>query len=175
MKTTCFKSIMGGFPKPTLLCKSIVCILLMLAVLLGLGPAGPPARADSQGLASTITAPTNTPATVASATAVTQTNVVQLRQPRGIAVSWTFCVQTNAVTTSPCTIWLYPTADGTNYSTKTPFTLTAAANSTTPVTVTTNWQRASLEGYTALNFGMISNGCGGILTNLGLVVNIPNQ
>ena len=144
----------------------IFCLLMLAAA---------PARADTQGMPSTITAPTNLPATVTAATAVTQTSVVNLRQPRGIAVSWSFNVVAAGATAQPCTIWLYPTPDGTNYSTKTPFTLTGIANGATTVTVTTNWPRATLEGYTALNFGMISNGSASTLTNLGVVINIPNQ
>ena len=161
MKTT-IKSIMGG--------------LLGVAVLVGLMLAAGPARADSQGLPSTISAPTNLPSTVALATAVTQTSVVNLRQIRGIGIVWKFCVAASTNdTTSPCTIWFYPTVDGTNYATKTPFTLTGVANGTNVITVTTNWARATLEGYTALNFGMVSNGCQSVLTNLGVVINIPNQ
>ena len=116
MKTT-IKSIMGG--------------LLGVAVLVGLMLAAGPARADSQGLPSTISAPTNLPSTVALATAVTQTSVVNLRQIRGIGIVWKFCVAASTNdTTSPCTIWFYPTVDGTNYATKTPFTLTGVANGT---------------------------------------------
>jgi hypothetical protein len=143
----------------------------MITVVIGLAMVLPvdQAAADSQGMPSTIGVATNLPSVINVATVSNQTSVIPIRQGKGMALTRIFN-SSSSTNTGNVTMWMWPTADGTNYETVKPWIWVVPANGTNTVVATTNWSIAALAGYSGLNFGTISNATGvGIVTNLGVI------
>ncbi len=88
-----------------------------------------------------------------------------LKQNTGVAFTWQWNCNSNA-SVSTAAIFIYPSADGTNYSSSPIIYLAAPALGTTNQTVTTNLSALQLAGYIKLQVGQITNAVNnGILTN----------
>lgn len=95
-------------------------------------------------------------------------------QNTGVAFTWQFNVSSNAATGN-AGLFIYPSADGTNYSLAPIAVLVAPALGGTNQTVTTNFSTAQLSGYLKLNIGSVTNGQNGTLTNKVLLFNRWNK
>lgn len=128
--------------------------------------------ADQQGYATTYAAPTNMPATVATATITAGlNNFIPIRQGRGLGLEYQFNVSSG---TSNVVVQLAPSVDGTNIdSTIWPWTVVAAGTATQ--TRTTNWSRGSLDGYAFMCVVGFTNQNAGTLTNKLMFFNVPNN
>ncbi len=155
--------------------RALLALQLLIALVALITVSSPQlARADSQGYAFATGTATNLPTIMPGSTASNQVSVIPLWPYRGIALSWTFNAS-NTITANQ-QMWIYPTVDGTNYNTNALAILTAAANGTNTVTVTTNWSRLTLEGYQALSISTISNAAASTTsaTNKGVFWSIPS-
>lgn len=97
-----------------------------------------------------------------------------IEQHAGVAFTWQFNVSSNAATGN-AGLFIYPSADGTNYSLAPIAVLVAPALGGTNQTVTTNLSPAQLSGYLKLNIGAVTNGQNGTLTNKVLLFNRWNR
>lgn len=135
--------------------------LCIAAVAAGFSP-----RAQAQ-LTPTDIAPLSGLPTVVLTTNLTTTNNISLVPGKGLAVQASFKMQSAA--TSNVVFYIYPSADGTNFSTAPLTTMNGVGNGTTTVILSTNFSAATLAGYVKLNFGSISNQNIAALTNLAAI------
>ena len=126
--------------------------------------------AAAQVYPTSLVALTNLPATVATATSSSTTNIVTLPVNGGAALQGVFNVSAG---TSNIVMQGSFSADGTNFGTS-KWTLIGTANGTTTVVLQTNWSAAQLAGFTALNVTTLTNQNSGTLTNQGVAVNRAN-
>ena len=141
-------------------------LLAALVAVSGLVP-----EALAQVVPTTITSLTNVPATLATNTTSTTTNILALGKNSALALQ----VPVISASGNTATFGVSGSfsVDGTNFGTA-PFWLTGAANGTTLVVLTTNWNQFQLAGYTAVNFTTWTNGATASITNRGILANRVN-
>jgi hypothetical protein len=128
--------------------------VLPVVALCALMPA--PASAQTYGVP-TLTTPTNVLASTASNT----TAVVNIQANRNVSVDFQF--QGDAAGTANVTAFFIPSLDNITYDNTKGYVLIAAANGTTKVNVTTNWDFGAY-GYVKLSY----------ITNAAATANITN-
>lgn len=144
--------------------KHFTALLALLAFIVFTAPA------SAQVTPTTLTAFTNLPATMPTASFSNLTSSLELTGSKGVAVQWRFNASAGL---SNATLTLTATADGTNYSPL--LTITKAAEGTTNVTVSTNLSADALAGYRRIGVGRMSNaGDSGVLTNKGVILSTQN-
>ncbi|HMP82613.1 MAG TPA: hypothetical protein PKA41_07940 [Verrucomicrobiota bacterium] len=144
---------------------AILCLLAVLAI-------PQQAKAIELWQQTQIISATNLPATMPAAWITNCASYLPVTQGQGAAVYWRF---NTTAGNSNAVLYLYPSADGTNYATSVPWTLTRPVTAATDVHAVTNFTADQLAGIRSFKISLSWAGDTGTFTNKSLLWGRPHD